>query len=157
MITSEMSVKSSQRLHRKLSHRTYLYYAYGAHMPFLCTNTYRTGDSVIIFTNISLVGFAVSIFSLLDSTLTLSNVADVVKLVSGSKWDTLGIQFNIPQPKIMELESLHPDVSQRILAILNHYLDEHPCQSWKLIAYTVYMEGEFRALEVIQRDYFKGH
>ena len=23
----------------------YLYYAYGAHMPFLCTGTYRTGDN----------------------------------------------------------------------------------------------------------------
>ena len=25
--------------------RAYLYYAYGAHVPFLCTSTYRTGDS----------------------------------------------------------------------------------------------------------------
>ena len=25
--------------------RAYLYYAYGAHVPFLCTSTYRTGDT----------------------------------------------------------------------------------------------------------------
>ena len=25
--------------------RAYLYYAYGAHVPFLCTSTYRTGDN----------------------------------------------------------------------------------------------------------------
>ena len=24
----------------------YLYYVYGAHVPFLCTSTYRTGDNI---------------------------------------------------------------------------------------------------------------
>ena len=85
-----------------------------------------------------------------------------MKLVRDSKWDkgtyrqSLPFFLDIPESKEMEMKSRYRDVSQRKRAFLNHFLEDHPCPTWKCIANAVYMEGEFGALEVIQRDYFKG-
>ena len=81
-----------------------------------------------------------------------------MKLVRDSKWGAYGLplSLNMPSSKTGKIHSLYRNVSQRKHAFLKHFLEDHPCPSWKLIAYAVYMEGEYGALEVIQRDYFKG-
>ena len=109
-------------------------------------------------TNMSISKLCFLHLLLLEPTLTLSNVAEAVKLVKDSKWDISGFPFylNIPRSKREEIHSLYRDVSQRKRAFLKHFLEDYPCPSWKLIAYAVYRVGEFEALEVIQRDYFKG-
>ena len=54
------------------------------------------------------------------------------------------------------MERRYGDFSQCKRAFLKHFLEEQPCPSWKLISYAVYSLGEYGALDVIQRDYFKG-
>ena len=81
-----------------------------------------------------------------------------MKLVHDSKWDEYGLPsfLNIPESKTGKIHSLYRGVSQRKRAFLKHFFEDYPCPSWKLIAYAVYIVREFEALEVIQRDYFKG-
>ena len=109
-------------------------------------------------TNMSISKLCYLCLLLLEPTLTLSNVTEAVKLVHDFKWVIWGLPFflDIPLSKSSEMMSRYRDVSQRKRAFLNHFLEDHPCPSWKLIANAVYMEGEYEALEVIQRDYFKG-
>ena len=109
-------------------------------------------------TNMSISKLCFLHLLLLEPTLTLSNVTEAVKLVEDSKWDTWGLPLflNIPLSKSREMMSRYRDVSQRKRAFLKHFLENHPCPTWKLIANAVYYEGEYGALEVIQRDYFKG-
>ena len=113
-------------------------------------------------TNMSISKLCFLHLLLLEPTLTLSNVTEAVKLVEDSKWDKgtyrqpLPFFLDIPESKEMEMKSRYRDVSQCKRAFLEHFLEDHPCPTWKQIANAVYMIGEFGALEVIQRDYFKG-
>ena len=109
-------------------------------------------------TNMSISKLCFLHLLLLEPTLTLSNVTEAVKLVHDFKWDASGLPYwlNIPFSKSREVQRLYSDVSQRKRAFLKHFLEDHPCPTWKHIAYAVYYEEEFEALEVIQRDYFKG-
>ena len=114
--------------------------------PYTCTHiTNMSSSSKVCF----------SLFSLLEPTLTFSNVTEAVKLVHGFRWNATGLPYwlNIPPSKSIEVQRLY---SQRRPALLKHFLEDHPCPSWKLIAYAVFRGGEYGALEIIQRDYFKG-
>ena len=94
---------------------------------------------------------------LLEPTLTLETLSDMLTDVKDWSSDGLLGGLGIPHSKVEELEKSYPDLTQRKPAIIKFFLDEHPSPSWELVCYALYCVEEYEMLEMVQNKYFKGY
>lgn len=121
-----------------------VWYAYG--------NTCKHVSKVPLY----LCGSVVSLSLPLEPSLTATNLCSLLGDVKD--WSTFGLPYplQIPFSKVLEIEQLYPDLSQRQSALIHFWLDRHPAPSWELVCYALYMKQEYEVLENIQNKYFKG-
>lgn len=74
-------------------------------------------------------------------------------------WDTLGLpwRLQIPDSTVNEMEQLYPDLTQRQKALIEFWLNSHPAPSWELVCIALYYKKEYKVLENVQNQYFKGN
>ena len=92
----------------------------------------------------------------LEPSLTATNLCSL--LADVKDWSIVGLPLylQIPDSKVMEMERLYPDLSQRQSALMQYFLDRHPAPSWELICFGLYLEKEYEVLENVQNKYLKG-
>ena len=92
----------------------------------------------------------------LEPSLTATNLCSLLGDVKDWSDDGLPYYLQIPESKVNEMEQLYPDLSQRLSALIQFWLDRHPAPSWELACYALYMEQEYEVLENVQNKFFKG-
>ena len=92
----------------------------------------------------------------LEPSLTATNLCSV--LADVKDWSDVGLSqyLQIPSLKVMEMEQLYPDLTQRRSELIKYFLDEHPAPSWELVCYALWFTHEYEVLENVQNKYFKG-
>ena len=97
---------------------------------------------------------------LLEPSLTFENVLNILAEVKDpEKWNYAKIPevLQIPRSKVREMEQVYPDLSQRLSALAQFWMNSHPAPSWELICYALYMTEEYEVLESVQSKYLKGN
>ena len=94
-------------------------------------------------------------FSLLctDPTLTITTLTQL--LTSVQHWDEFRIYLYIPDSKYEAMEQF-PDGTERVKALCEWYLTNHPAPSWNDVARGLYFSEEHALLDVVRRHYLKG-
>ena len=89
-----------------------------------------------------------------DPSLTLENLGSCLKDI---RVDGLATYLDIPSSKQDEFLSKHKNGETRKHSQLEYWLDNHPVPSWIVIVDSLWMAGEYKALEqVLERFYLKG-
>ena len=91
-----------------------------------------------------------------DPTLRLNNLLSALESLPHRKWEELGGCLQVPCSIRDKIRGDRHNNSQRMEALLNYYVHNHPVPSWKLLAEGLYAIRHFTALEVVQRTYSKG-
>ena len=86
-----------------------------------------------------------------DPSLTLANLTQLLQDVES--WFCVGLRLNIPSNSI---RYQHSSQSERVKALGEWYLNNHPCPSWRYVAHALYVSKEHRVLEVLKSRYLKG-
>ena len=91
-----------------------------------------------------------------DSTLTLASLTSLLDSVSN--WDRLHIFLDMPDSKYKDIMKEVSNTADRIKALCEWYIFNHPVPTWEHIAKSLYDIGEHEVLEVLrdQVDYLKG-
>ena len=94
--------------------------------------------------------------SLIEPSLTANNLLSALSQVKD--WSVSGLPrvLRIPRSKVVEMEQLYPDLSQRQLPLIQFWLDSHPAPSWERVCWALYGVGEYKLIENLQNKYFKG-
>ena len=103
-----------------------------------------------------MVLFYVSLSFPLEPSLTVNNLCGVLAEIKDWSNDGLPYSLQIPDSKVLEMEQLYPDLSQRQSALIQLWLDSHPAPSWELVCNALYGVEEYEVLENVQNKYFKG-
>ena len=93
-------------------------------------------------TKLIVIGF------LIESTLTLETLTP---LLSNVDWKVVGSWLQIPNSKLEMIR--FPTESQCREACWKLFLKEHPCPSWRLIAWSLIYCGYHRELQEVQKYY----
>ena len=89
----------------------------------------------------------------LDPSLTVDSLSSVLDTVQ----DLNGVvdQLHIPSSKQAELAQQY-DKKQHNRAFAAYFLTHHAAPSWRVIALALWQTGELKALESVQKLYYKG-
>ena len=68
----------------------------------------------------------------------------------------MGIDLNIHYSVLDITQSRHLSRSECVKALGEWYLNNHPCPSWRDVAYALYVRKEHGVLEVLKSRYLKG-
>ena len=89
-----------------------------------------------------------------DPSLTLANLTQLLQDVRD--WYLVGLSLNIPRLELDNIQSQHSSQSERVKALWEWYLNNHPCPSWRNVAHALYVHKEHGVLEVLKSRYLKG-
>ena len=89
-----------------------------------------------------------------DPSLTLANLTQLLQDVGD--WYLVCRSFDIPYSVRHSIEFQHSSQSERVKALEEWYLNNHPCPSWRHVAHALYVQEEHGVLEVLKSRYLKG-
>ena len=89
-----------------------------------------------------------------DPSLTLANLTQLLQDVGD--WNYLGRSLDIPYLVRDSIPSQDSSQSERMKALGEWYLNNHPCPSWRHVAHALYVNREHGVLEVLKSRYLKG-
>ena len=90
-----------------------------------------------------------------DPTLTLKNLT--IELTEVGKWYLLGIQLEVPDTKLDELEKNYPNDSDRCrTGAVKWWLRNHPKASWTVLVEALEAMKEFGVAKAIKMKYLTG-
>ena len=89
-----------------------------------------------------------------DPSLTLTNLTQLLQDVGYRYY--VGASLDIPYSVCDSIESQHSSRSERMKALGEWYLNNHPCPSWRHVAHALYKWMEHGVLEVLKSRYLKG-
>ena len=99
-----------------------------------------------------------AVFTPVESTLSVENVAAVLMQIEGDVSSVLDMQkFSIggcPQSVYSRISSLSGE--EKIRAAASLYITSHGCPSWKLLSLMLYEVGEMKAAECAMTNFSKG-
>ena len=89
-----------------------------------------------------------------DPSLTLANLTQLLQ--DAGNWNGVFLSLNIHYSVRDSIISQHSSQSERVKALGEWYLNNHPCPSWRHVAHALYEEKEHGVLEVLKSHYLKG-
>ena len=89
-----------------------------------------------------------------DPSLTLANLTQLLQDMRD--WVGVGDDLNIPISVLNSIKSRHSSQSERVKALGEWYLNNHPCPSWRHVAHALYRRKKHGVLEVLKSHYLKG-
>ena len=89
-----------------------------------------------------------------DPSLTIANLTQLLQDVGD--WNHVGLSLDIPYSVWGSIPSQDSSQSERVKALWEWYLNNHPCPSWRNVACALYEQGKHGVLEMLKSRYLKG-
>ena len=68
----------------------------------------------------------------------------------------VGFSLDVPESKILEIQSNYHDKAQRRDAYIDAYVNDHPCPQWRDVSHALRLVHLDHQADVVERTYVEG-